>query len=66
MTIIDLLENESSARVSYGDRWLVVSRDSDGLCFIVYQQKHRQKHARVLVNTENQDEACRYLIQEKD
>lgn len=68
MTIIDaLLGNGDWAhvRVSCGDRWLVAHRDGEGLCLTVYEQQHRQKYARCLTETSNEDEAVRYLIGEK-
>jgi len=72
MTIIDALIGEiregvwAHVRVSCGERWLCAERDAAGVCFTVREQRRRQKYPRVLVQTENEDEACRYLIGEKD
>lgn len=65
MTIIEALVNENGARVVCGHRWLTAHVDGEGQCFTVYEQKPRQKYSRVLVATENEDEACRFLIGEK-
>lgn len=68
MTIVDALidrENYGDVRVVCGERWLTAHQDAEGQCFEVREQKHRQKYARLLVATENEDEACRFLISEK-
>lgn len=65
MTIIDALvgrEDHGDVRVTNGDRWLVAHVDSEGHCFTVYEQRHRQKYPRCLVETENEDEAVRFLV----
>lgn len=65
MTITDAL-NDHDARVVCGHRWLTAHVDDEGQCFTVYEQRPRQKTARCLTATENVDEACRFLIGEKD
>jgi hypothetical protein len=68
MTIIDALKGDGDwahVRLSCGDRWLVANQDGEGLCFTVYERSSRQKYSRVLTETENEDEACRFLIGEK-
>lgn len=65
MTIIDAMadrDNYGDVRVVNGERWLVAHVDGEGLCFTVYSRTHRQKHSRCLVETENEDEAVRYLV----
>lgn len=68
MTIIDAMidgETHGNIRVVYGWRWLVASKDGDGVLLTVFEQRPRQKHPRCLVQTENEDESVRFLIGEK-
>lgn len=70
MTILDALVNDDAmphVRVSCRHRWLVGATDKavGESFFTVYEQKPRQKYARCLTETSNEDEAVRYLIGEK-
>lgn len=67
MTIIDALNanDNGHVRVVCGDRWLIAHVDGEGQCFTVYEKRARMKNARCLVETESQDEACRFLTGEK-
>lgn len=66
MTILDaLLDPNIGIRVECGYRWIEGHGDEEGQYFTVYEKRPRQKTPRCLVATENQDEACRFLIGEK-
>lgn len=70
MTIIDALISDdlgAEVRVCFKDRWMVGCLDTaeSEPYFVVYEQKPRQRHARCLTETSNEDEACRWLIGEK-
>lgn len=68
MTIIDALTNRSEygdVRVLNGDRWLCASIEGDTVMFVVNERKYKQKHTRRVVETENEDEAVRFLVGEK-
>lgn len=59
--ILKLLD-EPDCRISIGDKWMVLYKGiltTKG--FIVYQRKRYQKYTRVLIETEDEQEACRYL-----
>ena len=57
MNIYDLLYEENS-RVSCGFRWAVFD-NIEG--WTVYSREPYQKHTRTIIETEDEDEAMRYL-----
>jgi hypothetical protein len=69
MTIIDAMTNRSDfgdVRVVCGTRWLNTKDEDGATVYSVRDQQYRQKHSRCLVETENEDEAVRYLVGLKD
>ncbi len=52
-----LLENNS--RLEIGDKWLIAWED--GRMFTVYQCKPYAKKTRTLIETDNEEKACRIL-----
>lgn len=62
MTIVDALKNVDllDIRVTHYDKWLYCAIDK----FIVCSRKRGQKHNRVIIITENEEEAVNALIKE--
>lgn len=59
MTIAEAMQEQSSLILGYGERWLA-SNEAGG--WVVYERRHRQRHARVAIETSNEHEAVRYLL----
>jgi recombinational DNA repair protein RecR len=58
MNIIEALKTQN-ARVSYGNKWLVVTEDE---MFRVYEHPYRAKKAMCLIQTDSEDEAIEELL----
>lgn len=60
--ILKLLAEER-CRIDNGDRWLVCnySDAGKGIEYIVYEHKPYQKKIRILIETEDEQTACRIL-----
>lgn len=60
MTISEALRDDefSTIRVVYGNRWLVGEMNG----WTVYEQGYRQKRARVIVNTQDEEAAVAELL----
>lgn len=56
--IIQLLQ-DTTARVELGDRWMLCNFPATHFC--VYEKKAYQKKTRVLIKTDNEQEACQIL-----
>ena len=60
---------EENARISFGDRWLVCTQEAmpiqpinmHPITYVVYERKPYQKKTRVLIETEDEELACRIL-----
>jgi hypothetical protein len=60
MTILDAIKNEdTNARVSYGDRWLIYN---DIEKFMVYGRRNNQKISRVYYEGTDEEEAIKELL----
>jgi len=57
---------DTTARVDHGDRWMCVNLilKSPFVHFYVYERKPYQKKTRTLIQTEDEEEACRILKEE--
>jgi len=60
MTLKDVLL-QVNTRITVGNKWLVIN--DDGL-FEVYEHRYRARNTKLLVTTDDQDLACRTLIDE--
>lgn len=58
--ILKLLD-EIDCRISIGDKWLIRYEPYNTPVFAVYQRKPYQKKTRTLVETEDEELACRIL-----
>ena len=58
--ILKLLD-EPDSRISIGDKWLIRYELHYAKFFTVYQHKRYGKHTRILVETENEELACKIL-----
>ena len=58
MKILEALKNEN-ARVSYGNKWLVVTEDN---MFRVYEHPYRAKQSVCLIQTDSEDKAVEELM----
>ena len=58
--ILKLLD-EPDSRLSIGDRWLVKWEPYNTEVFTVYQCKRYQKKTRTLIQTEDEELACKIL-----
>ena len=60
--ILELLD-EQDCRISIGDKWMVrwEPYDKKTKYFTVYQRKRYQKCTRTLIETEDEELACRFL-----
>ena len=55
---------EENARVEVGDRWMLLCylpTKPGGIEYTVYQQKSYAKKTTILIQTQNEKEACRIL-----
>ena len=59
MNIINMIKTKNVV-ISCGDRWMDWS-DGD---WVVYELKYRQRSATVLIQTDNEDVAVRWLLDE--
>ena len=58
--ILKLLD-EPDCRLSIGDKWLIRYEPYNTKHFTVYQRKRHQKKTRILIETEDEELACRFL-----
>lgn len=59
--ILELL-NVPHSRITVGNKWLIRYRSCNNTkLYEVYERKKYQKYTRLLINTEDEEEACKVL-----
>jgi hypothetical protein len=65
-TVYDALKYETDARLSCGNRWLVMDELDNKWEFVVYEHKYGQKKTTELYRGDHEEWALRVLTQEEE